>query len=229
MNNKIIGTALIVGGFLQMTRMIPIAVSDGIKMFENFPPNNVEDTIRAATASGWLVSHIMVFISSIFLISGFYGLSQKLKKNGQDKAVTFSFIGLSIGFIIYNIGAVIDGLFLPVVSHEFLDSIASEKKYWSVLIGYTHEFAISFGGLAFAHLLLSTGLLGIALYRIKEFKLFGIIGLVIGSVAFIGYITGILDLMVTGSFFLTGGLTMLMFIFFFALGTKLIRKLDSIS
>ena len=34
MNNKLIGTSLAIGGLLQMTRMIPIAASKGIKMFE---------------------------------------------------------------------------------------------------------------------------------------------------------------------------------------------------
>lgn len=221
--NKIAGIGLLIGGFLQMIRMMPIALSDGIRMLDNFPPHNLADTLLAAGASGWHLSHIMVFLATPLLMTGFYGLYKLVNKQQPSNVAILALIVLSIGLILYNIGAVIDGLFLPIVGQEVAEAAGNTKEIWSVLAIYTHEFAVNFGGLAFAHLLLGTGLLGLAVNQLEEFKIFGIVGMGIGTVALIGYLTGILDLMVTGSFMLTGGLTMLMFIYYFSLGIKLFR------
>ncbi len=226
MKNKIFGIGLILGGLLQITRMIPIAMSDGIKMLENFPPHSLEDTINAAHSSGWYISHIMVFLATPLLMIGFYGLYKLINRYKRSDFSIPALIVLSIGLLLYNIGAVIDGLFLPLVCHEILEATDSVKNSWSVLGTYTHELAVNFGGLAFAHLLLGTGLLSIDLNKVEEFKIFGVVGMAIGLVALIGYISGVLDLMVTGSFMLTGGLTMMMFIYFFLLGFKILRIKD---
>lgn len=221
--NKIAGIGLILGGFLQITRMMPIALSDGIRMLDNFPPHNLADTLLAASASGWHLSHIMVFMATPLLMTGFYGLYKLVNEKKKSNVAILALIVLSVGLILYNIGAVIDGLFLPVVGQEVAEAVGSAKETWNVLATYTHELAVNFGGLAFAHLLLGTGLLGLAVNQLEEFKIFSIAGIIIGTIALIGYLTGILDLMVTGSFMLTGGLTMLMFIYYFSLGIKLFR------
>lgn len=225
--NKIVGIGLIIGGFLQMIRMMPIAMSDGIKMLENFPPHTMEETINAAHSSGWHISHMMVFLATPLLMTGFYGFYKLVNKNEKSNISILALIVLLIGLLLYNFGAVIDGLFLPVVGHEVLEATGDAKNIWSVLATYTHEFAVNFGGLAFAHLLLGTGLMGFGLNKVDGFKIFDIIGMVIGAVGLVGYLTGILDLIVTGSFMLTGGLTMIMFIYFFELGFKIFRIADN--
>jgi len=219
--NKVAGIALIVGAILQITRMIPIAMSDGIKMLENFPPHNLNDTLFAAQASGWHISHMMVFIASPLLLLGFYGAYKIARKQSDSPIGTLGFMGLAIGIMLYTIGACIDGLTLAELAHKVSEATGAEKEQLGVSATVIHELAISFGGPSFAFLLISTGFLGFALNSAKEFKAFSWIAIAIGVLSTLGYLTGILDILVTDSFMLTGGLTMLMFFFYLGLGIKL--------
>lgn len=221
--HKIAGIGLIVGAVLQITRMIPIAASNGIKMLENFPPHTVEETLFAAKAAGWRISHIMVFISVPFFIAGFYGVYQFVQVQARSKIITIAMSGFLVGLILYTIGAVIDGLFLATVADNVQAASGNAVEILQELTEYTHHFAVSFGGLSFAHLLLSTGVLGFSIRELKDFKIIGVAGMIIGFIALAGYLTGILDLLVTSSFLLTGGLTMIMFIYFVMLGIKLLK------
>lgn len=212
-----------IGAILQIIRMMPIAMSDGITMLENFPPHNLVDTVFAAQLTGWYVSHIMVFIAIPLLMVGFYGLYQLIKKQKQYSISVLGLVLIFIGLILYVIGAVIDGLMLPEIASQFEQSTGNEKERLGVLINSMHHLAICFGGPSFTHLLSGTGLLGITLRKLKGFNWLGIIGMVIGGVALVGYLTGILDLLVTKSFLLTGGLTMLMFVYYLILGFKVFK------
>lgn len=131
--NKIAGIGLIIGGFLQMVRMMPIALSDGIKMLENFPPHNLEDTLFAAQLFGWHISHIMVFLATPLLITGFYGLHKLATEKTEYRISILAFIGLSMGLILYNIGAVIDGLLLAELSDRVIESSGIEKERLGIL------------------------------------------------------------------------------------------------
>lgn len=126
--NKVAGIALIVGAILQITRMIPIAMSDGIKMLENFPPHNLNDTLFAAQASGWHISHMMVFIASPLLLLGFYGAYKIARKQSDSPIGILGFMGLAIGIMLYTIGACIDGLTLAELVHKVSEATGTEKN-----------------------------------------------------------------------------------------------------
>jgi len=227
-NYKLAGIGLIVGAILQITRMIPIAMSDGIKMLENFPPHSLEETLFAAKLNGWFISHIMVFIATPLLMIGFYGLYKLIKNQAKFNVGVLGLFIIFLGLLLYTIGAVIDGFLLPELAHRFDAANGNEKEQLGVIINAMHHLAICFGGPSFTHLLLGTGFLGIALKDIKGFKIYGILAMVIGAIAFLGYITGILDLLVTKSFMLTGGLTTLLFFYLLAVGIRIFR-MDNIT
>ncbi len=220
---KIGGVALITGAILQITRMIPIAMSDGIKMMENFPPHNLEDTLFAAQATGWHISHMMVFIASPLLFFGFYEAYKLSKVNSTNNIGLLGLIGLAIGIILYTIGACIDGLTLAELSHRVSVATGSEKDILGQTAIVIHELAISFGGPAFAFLLISTGFLGLSFLNLNGFKLISYIAIAIGVISTLGYLLGVLDIMVTDSFIITGGLTMFMFFFYLGLGIKMLK------
>lgn len=221
--SKIAGIGLILGAVLQITRMIPIALSDGIIMLDNFPPHSLKNTLLAAQASGWHFSHILIFLATPLLFTGFYSLYQLATKTEKSPIAIYALIGLAMGLILYSMGAVIDGFVLPEVSKQYTAAVGKTKEYLGEIVFFTHHLAIGFGGFAFCHLLLSTGLLGWSLQKVAGFKILSICGTAIGGVALLGYLMGILDLLVSGSFLLTGGLTMLMFVYYLLLGVKLVK------
>jgi hypothetical protein len=203
---RTVGIGLIGSAILQITRMIPIAMNDCIKALENFPLPNSEDTLSAAEASGWQFSSLIVFLSTPIIITGLYGIYHLVTKNGKSIIAQYALLGLSIALIIYNISIVIDC---------FLLAETREKEQFDLII--------SFIGLLFAILLIITGFIGFKLIKQKGLKIIGSIATIIGAFALIGYITGIVDLLVKDSFKITGGLTILIFISYLVFGIKMYK------
>lgn len=222
--NKIVGLGLIIGTILQITRMIPIILSNGVTLLQNFPPHNTEDSVFVSTTVGWLPSHLMVFLATPFLLVGFYGLFKVIKNTSEkSKFGYFGVVILLFGLILYTIGAVIDGLTLTDVSKHYLALEGDSKNQLDAIVYFTHRLAVSFGGTAFAHLLIGTGVLGLGLMHTKYFKTFGIVALLIGIISLLGYLFGVLDLLINTNFLLTGGLTIMMFVFYLVLGLKIFK------
>lgn len=211
--------ALIIGAFLNMIRMIPIYLEVGLN---GYPPANLAATVEIAQGGGYYLSHILAIVAAPFWLVGFYSLYKHLRKSSSNRGLTLALAGFSIGQILYVIGVVVHGLVLPELSHEFINASVENQNIMAPLFEFSHHLATGLGGLGFAHILISTGILGIFLRT--EFKVLGVIAMGIGLFAVIGYSTGFLALLLFKSFQLTTAFVGAGFIFYFATGISMLRS-----
>lgn len=216
---KIGAIGLILGAFLNMIRMIPIYLEVG---FDGYPPANLAETVAIAQGTGYYISHMLAIIAAPLWLVGFYALYKELKNSTSNRGLTLALTGFAIGQLLYVIGVVVHGLILPEMAHEFVNASAETQNIMAPLFDFNHHLATSLGGLGFAYILISTGILGIFLRA--EFKLLGVIAMAVGFLALIGYATGALTILLFGSFQLTAGFVTAAFVFYFVTGIAMYRS-----
>lgn len=213
---KVGAVSLILGAFLNMIRMLPIILEAGIG---GYPPKNLSETVAIAQGTGYYISHAMVFFATPLFMLGFYAIYKELKKNTSNQFLTLSLIIFFIGQLFYIIGVVLHGLILPEMSQEFINLSPTDQNFMKPLFDFNHHLATGYGGLGFAFCLISTGILGIFL-RYK-FRVLGSIAMLLGTIALIGYSSGLLAILLFKSFNLTAGFITVMFVFYFIMGLKM--------
>lgn len=225
--------SLIIGAFLNTVRMIPIYWHEEIGL-QDYPPHTLADTVEVAQLSGYYISHVMVFFATPFFLLGFYCLCKELSASnsnslgqtgvntGAQKGLTLAWIGFLIGQLFYTIGVVIHGLVLPEMTANYVAASAIDQTAMAPLFALNHHIATSFGGLGFAYLLVSTGVLG--LFLRARFPFFGVIAILLGALALIGYFTGVLDLLLLSNFQITAGFVTLMFLFYLVVGISMLKE-----
>jgi len=222
--------ALVIGTALNMLRMGPIFVSDGFQI-DFLPPGNPDDLATVATLGGWYVSHVMAVLSVPFLIYGFFAVYQIVTRN-TDSAVAerltlASVFGMATGLLLYLVAAILDGVAVPRAVEHFLGSTGAERETASVVMTAIHETAASFGGHFMATTLFSTGLLGLGLYKLGRNRIHSLIGVAIGLVSLVGFVSGVIDVTFQERFPLLGGFVGLMMMWWIALAVLLHRELKS--
>lgn len=215
------GIALIIGAFLNLTRVLPIYLTEGINM-DNFSPKNLEQTIFAAQLGSYYISHIMALIAAPLLIYGFYALYEELKTHNQKSTALAGLIGLSLGLVLYTVGVVVDGLLLPGIVEHSLSASGAEQTAIRANISFGHAMAVSFGGIGFATMLLTIGFFGLGVLRGFERKILGVLGVAVSALSALGFLTGLFDLHFTKNFMVLGGLTSFMFLLLLMMGVVML-------
>ncbi|WP_068475733.1 hypothetical protein [Saccharicrinis aurantiacus] len=228
MNNyrKIGAIGFIIAGLLNVFRIFPILFTPGVTP-EQIPPHTLVDTVIISQTSAYLISHIMALFATPLILIGFYSLFKDIKPSENSKAVQvglLGLIGLFIGQLFYSIGLLIDGFTLPTLTSEYIASGANETSPIATVINGIHHLAMGFAGPGFFTLVISTGILGYALFKSGFNKPFAIGAIVIGILGIVGYSIGILDILIGGSFELTYGLLTMMYIFFLSIGIYQFRS-----
>ena len=213
------GLALLIGGLLNILRVVPIALSDGVTS-ENFPPQTVSDIILFSQFPVWQVSHVLALIAAILLIFGITVLMKAVEQRGQAGPALMTRIILGFSMVLFMIAFVSDGLVLSFT----VEKLGAETLGLNhALIEYVHIVALSFAGMS-AALMLGSGLfLGIALIRAFDARALGGIGLALGLISLLGYASGLLSLNFTKTIHLVGPLVVLMFLYFAVLGIQMLR------
>ena len=186
------GAALMVGGALNFLRMLPLALSDGFS-FDILPPENLEEAVSAASLRGWHASHVMAFISVPLVIFGLVAAYQSLRDRGHGPLALAGVVGIAVGFASYGVAAVTDGLELPDAVATYLEAGPSEEAAAGVLAFHTHETAGNFGGSGFASIMVSFGLLAVAVGRARSTPWYGWVGVAISAIAALGYLTTLIS------------------------------------
>lgn len=216
---KIGAISLILGSFLNMIRMGPIYLDKQIG-FTGYPPQSLIETVAIAQRVGYYISHAMVFIAMPLFLIGFYVLYKELKSSSSNILLTLSLIGFSIGQMFYLIGVVLHGLVLPEMAREYIEASDTFQAAMAPLFDFNHQLATSYGGLGFAFILVSTGILGVFLKQ--KYKILGFVAIAIGVLALVGYATGFLDLLLFESFEITAGFVTVMFALYFSIGIAML-------
>jgi hypothetical protein len=211
------GFALLAGALLNMTRMIPTVLSDGFSR-DILPPKTVDDLIIFTKLSGFAPSHMMALFSTPLLIFGITVLFKVLWEQGQRVSGLAGLVLANSGFVLYLLAAITDGIVLPGIINEF----AADPLGGEIAISVVHSFATGLAGAGAALILFGVGFIGFGFFRAKH-AIFGALGVLIGAIAFIGYITSILKLDFIESFQILGPLMMLTFAYLLANGLYLVR------
>ena len=216
------GYALISGAALNIFRLVPIWVHEGIS-FDNFPPRTVDDSIFVSQLFGWNVSHIMGLASVPLLLFGAFALFEELKQRQAASQGLAAMVIIQSSLVLYLVGLIADGLALPKLVDHFQSQIATRNEIALLQIDSLHLMATSFGGFAAALMLVATLFVGAGVARGFQKRVFGSLGMGIGLVSLIGFLSGFLDLDITKSLFTVGPLSVAMFIYLAATGRLLIQ------
>ena len=149
------GLAIIMGAVLNLTRLIPIFLNEQIN-FQTFPPETVAQVTETSLLPGWIMSHVMGFISVPLLIIGFITLYKGFSDHKQGEVGLAAIVFGGIGMLFYGVGVWIDGLLLPQTAETLLAASAADQATATMLQTYTHTMATTFGGLSLVSTLILT-------------------------------------------------------------------------
>lgn len=220
--NRKAGLALILGALLNITRIIPIILSDKVTL-DNFPPHGLQDTMLFSQLSGWSISHIMALVSAPLLVFGMAVLASNARERDQFGPALMAFIGVSISMMLYLIAAVTDGFVLPQLVNNLSPAFETVPTQAGLLVETVHLFATTLAGVGAATVLITAFFLGITLLRGFGAKIGGGFGILLGIICLIGYATGFLNLNITSGLKYVGPLTIAMFAYLIATGVLLMR------
>lgn len=217
------GIALMIGAVISMFRVLPIVLSNGVTG-DNFPPESVDEIVFFSQLQGWHVSHVLLLVLLPLLVFGVAVLARDVAGSGQASAGLMALIGTSFSTMLFFVATVLDGFVLPVVTDGVAVGGAISDSSAAGLATFTHETASIFGGTASALLLITATFIGIGLARGLESPKLGAIGIGIGVISTIGYLSGILDLNISDGFDRVGPVLMAMFVYLFAVGVATLRR-----
>lgn len=221
---RVAAIGLIGAASLNMLRMLPIYLDPEVG-FDGYPPETLEETVAIAQRTGYYISHLVVFIATPLFLLGFHHLYSILATRTSSRGLTLAYIGFVIGQLLYTIGVVVHGLILPEMAREFEESSASRQAAMDPLFDFAHHLATGLGGLGFAYALLSTGIFGYFLR--SQFNRLGIAAMVVGALSLVGYLSGVLAILLFESFEATAGVVTLMFVLYFVTGIAMLRSPDT--
>lgn len=222
LTSKFGGTVIIIGAALNLTRLIPIFLNEQISL-QNFPPATVAQVTETSLLPGWILSHIMGFLSVPLLIIGFIILYKNLSDNNQREVGLAAIVFASVGMFFYGVAVWIDGLLLPQTAETLLAASAADQTTAAMLQTYTHTMATTFGGLSLLATLLGVALMGFGVAHGFERRLIGGIGFLYGTVGIIGLSAGLIDIRMHENFMISAGYLFGAQAWFLALGVRMLR------
>ena len=219
------GFAIIGGAGLNLTRLIPIFLNEEIN-FQTFPPETVAQVTETSLLPGWILSHIMGFISVPLLIIGFVSLYRGLADHNQREVGLSGIVFSTIGMLFYGVAVWIDGLLLPQTAEMLLRAPAAEQTTAAMLQSYTHTMATTFGGLSLVSMLIGVALFGYGIAYGYQRLILGRIGVLYGILGIIGLTIGLIDVQMHDNFMLSAGYLFGAQAWFLALGIVMVRGLE---
>ena len=218
------GIALFSGAVLSILRVLPIALADGVGS-DRFPPESLEDIVYFSQLGAWPFSHVLFLVLLPLLGFGIVQLTRDAARNGAESASLMATIVFSLSLITYSVAIIFDGFVLPHVA-QHPDALRADSPE-AALVLFTHEAATIVGGTASALMLVATLFVGIAQRAGLDHQRLGTVGVAIGVVASIGYLTGFLDLNISDGFNRVGPLLMATFLYLATTGIHMIRSAHS--
>lgn len=216
------GTALIAGSLINILRVVPVFLSEGVSP-DTFPPHDVDQIIFAAQLEAWTSSHAMALFGTVLLMFGVAVFARNAADRSGAAPGLMAQVGVTMSMGLLSLALISDGVVLPTLIDRLSDGGLAGITDNSGLIIYAHLIATTIGGLAATILLISGIFLGITLRSAYRANVLGWIGIAIGGLSLTGYLSGILSLNITATLHLTGPLTLLMFLYLSAIGVTLLR------
>ena len=214
------GIALLAGAVISVLRVLPIALADGVGS-DRFPPESLEDIVYFSQLSSWHISHVLFLVLLPLLGFGVVQLARDAARNGAGSASLMATTVFSLSLISYLVAIIFDGFVLPHVA-EHPDALTDGSPE-AALVLFTHEAASIVGGTASALMLVAALFIGIAQLTGLGHRRLGLMGIAIGAISSIGYLTGLLDLNISNGFNRVGPLLMATFVYLGATGIRMIR------
>ena len=185
------GAAMVAGGLLMFTRMVPIFAILPEDMA--FPPESTQEMVRLAAIAGsrWQLSHIMG-LAAVALFAVAYGWhANVLMRLGWKR------IGLAIAVIataafgLFGIALSIDGFVVSATIERYLSAAGSESTTLEQ-VAVSHRFALSFFTPGVFLMFVAMGLLSSPmLHRSIHSRWLGFTGQIIAVAAITAYLTGL--------------------------------------
>lgn len=222
------GVALILGAVVSISRVLPIVLSDGVTG-DNFPPESLKEVVFFSLLQGWHVSHALILVLIPLLVFGVGVFARDAAAKYQASAGLMALIGTTFSMILFAVATVLDGFVLPAVTDDIVVAEAAGNAHGEALALFTHEAASIFGGTASAVLLITALFIGIALMRGFGARWLGGIGIVLGVLSALGYLTGFLNLNISDGFGRVGPLLMGSFFYLLAVGIVMLRQCNATS
>lgn len=197
---KIGAISLFIGALLNLTRLFPIFLNN-----DTFPPKTTEVLTNMTLNDGWIMSHIMGFLSTPLVIIGIWVLYDIFKKRNRNTVVRYAFVFIMVGMILYGIAVGVDGLLLPQASSVLNDSINGNYEMALMIQNNVHALALMFGSLSLIANLFGGILLGISFIRETPFRSLGFIGVLYGVLVLILLLLNVIDIFMHNNFEIGAG------------------------
>ncbi len=219
------GIAILIGAALNLTRLFPILLNEQIN-FGTFPPETVAQVTETSLLPGWILSHVMGFLSVPLLIIGFITLFKGFNNRKQGNVGLAAIVFGSIGMLFYAAGVWIDGLLLPQTAEVVLTASAADLATAEMIQTFTHTMATTFGGLSLVGVLISVALFGFGLSNGYGRHTLGQIGVLYGVVGIIALTFGVIDVQMHDNFMLSAGYLFGAQAWLLAFGIRIIQGLE---
>lgn len=222
------GIAVIAAALVTMTRMIPVALSDGFQFSLMPPGQSAAQTAQLALLGGWHISHVMAMLTVPLFIYGFLSVYQFVRaRTGVSRAerVTLAgFVILVVAGILYLSGAALDGIALGVVAKDYAAATGAEKEVAGMIVMAVTESAASFGSHYMIFTMIGTGVLayGLRLAGLGTFQSY--LGIAIGILGVTGWATGFFDITFQERLWALLGMIGFSMMWWISLGIVLLRK-----
>ena len=223
--SKFGGIAILIGTALNLTRLFPIFMNGQVN-FENFPPQTVAQVTQISLLPGWILSHVMGFVSVPLLIIGFITLYREFNDQKQGHVGLAAIVFASIGMLFYGAAVWIDGLLLPQTAEVVLSASAADLSTAEMIQTFTHTMATTFGGLSLVSVLIGVALFGFGLSHGYEHHMIGRIGVLYGTLGLIALTIGVIDVQMHDNFMLSAGYLFGAQAWLFALAIRMIQGLE---
>ncbi|MEM7343263.1 MAG: hypothetical protein AAF485_03400 [Chloroflexota bacterium] len=168
----------------------------------------------------------MGFLSVPLLIIGFIVLYKGLSDHNQREAGLAATVFASLGMLFYAVAVWIDGLLLPQTAETILAASPAEQSTAIMLQTYTHNMALTFGGLSLLATLVGVALMGFGLSHGFGRHVIGRLGFLYGVLGIIGLSIGLIDIQMHANFMVSAGYLFGAQAWFLALGVRMIRGLE---
>ena len=189
--SKWAGAAMIIGGLLMITRMVPIFAILPDDMA--FPPETTQEMIRLAGIAGsrWQLSHIMG-LAAVILFGVAYGWHvNALLRLGWKRIGIVLAVAATMAFGLFGIALVIDGFVVPATIDSYVSANGVNATTLEQVAG-SHQLAQRFFTPSMFLLFVTMGLLSSPmLHRAIHTRWLGFVGQFIAILAVTAYLTGV--------------------------------------
>jgi len=224
--NRFAGVLIILGSLLNLTRLIPIFLNEEVD-FSVFPPDTVEKATQISLLPGWLMSHVMGFISAPLLIVGFIYIYKLFHEKNSGRVGLVSTVLLSFGMALYGIAVGVDGILLPQSSIKIvLSTSESVVSTASMLQTFAHELALMFGSLSLMATLVGAMVLGFSIYTTFKQKTIGTIGVLYGVIGILMLLTDVIDVYMHKNFMIGAGAIFAAQAWYLLIGIRMYRGFE---